>query len=472
MEIAASIASMFYLAVLTAVGVWHAKSVHTGEDFALAGRRLPLSVLVGTLIATWIGTGSIFGYAEKAYEHQTIIFILPLAGAAGVLLLAVLAGRARSLPADSVPELLGIRFGRAAQMIGAVALIGAYLIIVSYQYRAGAAIFQYINPVELLGGEPGAWNRTTAILGFATFVILYTVLAGMVSVAWTDLVNGILMAAGILLALGVLAYKAWQMEPGSMPVVAELAQPIAPISALQWIGLLLPTFLLVLGDANLYQRFMSAKSPADARKAALLMFFGILALEWAIIGIACLGRQLLPFEPELHGHTVIAIAFTLLPEWLGVLLVMSIMAVIITTADSFLLGAATSVSTDLSHGLSTAGRQRVVVLFLGLIAIGVSFTSDGFFDVALYAYTLYGASLTPAIVAALTLPNTPPFAVVSGMIAGLAVAAAWKAVAVAGYLPASWMNIDPVLPALGANLILLVSLAAWIRLPSSSRQGD
>ena len=56
------------------VGAWHARRVKTAEDFALAGRGLNGWILSGTLVATWIGTGSIFGNAEFTYENGAIAF--------------------------------------------------------------------------------------------------------------------------------------------------------------------------------------------------------------------------------------------------------------------------------------------------------------------------------------------------------------------------------------------------------------
>lgn len=448
------VCSLGFLLMLTLVGVWHARRIRSGEDFALAGRRLPTFVVFGTLVATWIGTGSIFGNAEFAYGHGAAAFALPIGGALGIAVLACLAGRAREVPADSVPQILRLRFGRAAQLLGAVALIGAYLIIVSYQFRAGAAIVDRIFP------GAGDWG----VIGFAVFVIFYTMLAGMVSVAWTDLVNGILMAVGILGSLVVLGREFAETDLATLPRVAELAEAVKPVAALGWVGLLLPSLLLVLGDANLYQRFMSASSAAAARRAAVFMFFGVLVMEAAIIALAVLGRQLLPAEPGHHGHVVIDIAFSLVPAWLGVILIVSVVAVIVTTADSYLLGSATSVAADLGGGLGSASGQRWIVLVLGLVAVGLSFTSDAFFRVALYAYTLYGATLTPAVVCALVCPRVPGRAVVTGMAGGLAVALGWKFLLESGVLEGTAAGgIDPVLPALAANVAGLALVSALSR---------
>ena len=268
------------------------------------------------------------------------------------------------------------------------------------------------------------------------------------------------MACGLLATVAFLAFRYAASDATELPAVAELSSPIAPLSRIGWIGIVLPSFLLVLGDANLYQRFMSARSPRAATQAAIAMFFGILILEWSIIGIAWFGRQLLARELENHAYGVIAVAFELAPAWLGVWLVMSITAVIVTTADSYLLGSATSVSADLTGGLSTPSRQRWIVVVLGLIAMGLAFTSDRFFSVALYAYTLYGATLTPAVIAALLFPQTPPRAVVSGMAAGLTTALVWKAAAAGEWLPEMASEIEPVLPAIGMNLLAMGFVAS------------
>jgi SSS family solute:Na+ symporter len=450
-----------FLLMLTGLGVWHTRRIRTGEDFALAGRRLGPGILIGTLVATWIGTGSIFGSTEKAYEIGIVALFLPLGGAIGIVVLSFLAPRVREMPADSLPEILRIRFGRAAQLIGAIALIGAYMIIVSYQYRAGAAVGD-----ELFPDLPTIAGHNIMPVAFALFVILYTMLAGMVSVAWTDLINGILMAVGLIAALVILAMN---YDAAAKPIEAiQAIQDADPApGGLAWIGFLLPPFLLVMGDANLHQRFMSATSPRTARLSAIGMFFGVVVLEWTIIIIALMSRSMLTEAPDNHAHAVIDTAFNLVPPVVGITLAATIVAVIITTADSYLLGSATSVATDLTGGLTTPWKQRIIVVVIGLTALGLSYTSDEFFNVAIYAYTLYGATLTPALLCALFYPRTHQLAVVGGMAAGLLVALAWKfgpmALAAMGIdlpaMPGFIADLDPVLPALVANVLLMVILA-------------
>jgi solute:Na+ symporter, SSS family len=446
-----------FLLGMTALGAWHSREVKTAEDFALAGRGLNGWILSGTLIATWIGTGSIFGNAEFTYNYGAIAFFLPISGALGMLFLAFMAPRIRRIPAASVPQILGLKFGPHAQKLGAIALLGAYLIIVSYQYRAGAAISERLFPDLNLnfGSDEGA--KSGWPIAFAFFVILYTALAGLVSVAWTDVVNGVVMCLGILLGLG---YLYWKWDPATQPMPEDMLSLSHPDGGIGWVNILLPTFLLILGDANLMQRFLAAKTPAVAKRAALVTFVALIVLETAIIGLAFLGRAMLPDTLEVPGHVVVETAFTLLPPFIGILLASTVVAVIVSTADSFLLACSTTAATDLGGGMTTPKRQRWLVLAFGLVSLVLAYSSDSFFRMALYAFTLYGVTITPAMICALLFDWVKRKAVVSGMAAGLGAAIVWKVLLETGTLAdgTPLASVDSVLPALLVNLVVLVSV--------------
>ena len=450
---------LLMLVGMAALGAWHARRVRSAEDFALAGRRLSASVLAGTLIATWVGTGSIFGNAEFTYEKGVAGFLLPVSGLLGMLMLAHVAPRVRALPVASVPAILGLRFGPAARILGALALIGAYLIIVSYQYRAGAAVATRLFPDINLDLDLGGTSHSLWPLCCAFFVILYTALAGLWSVAYTDTVAGLIIAVGVLAGLAMVL-AGWNPDVAPLPPSHRELGSALPFFG--WINVLLPSFLLILGDANLMQRFLAARSPRVARKAALGTFVGLLLIESAIIGLALVGRARLGGGIANPAHVIVELAFGLLPPLLGLLLVAAIVAIILSTADSFLLACATSASTDLVAGRrATAGSQRKLVLVFGAVALALAYSSDRFFSVALYAYTIYGVTITPAMVAALYAPATAPRAVVWGMASGLGVALVWKLAPFAESL-----RIDPVLPALLANVLVLLLVQRLSRPPT------
>jgi Na+/proline symporter len=141
-----------YLAVLLLVGLIKSRQAKGQASFALADRRMGLFVLLGTLLATWTGTGSIFGQAEKAYADGLPTLILPFGPVLGFLALIVLSTRVRRHGAYTLQDLLEARFGPAARVIGTVTLLVAYLVIVSYQFRAAATVLERVL-------EHAGWGR-------------------------------------------------------------------------------------------------------------------------------------------------------------------------------------------------------------------------------------------------------------------------------------------------------------------------
>ncbi len=471
---------LIYLVALLILGALKVRQVRTQEDFSLAGRGLPGIVLTGTLLATWIGTGSVFGNAQKSFEDGMAAFVLPLSSALGILVLCCLAGRLRRMEHFTIQDILEERFGVATRVAGTLALLAGYLIIVSYQYRAGASVLTRVMP-DL--------SQAQAVMLVAGFVILYTALAGLLSVAYTDLANGVLMLLGLAITLPILLVKAG----GPIAVLESLPadkRDVFGYSSARVISYLLPPFLLILGDANMYQRFFAAKDVRTAKRAAAGMFLGVLILDWLIIGIAvcalALVRQGALSAPSNPAHTIVHVAFEALPTWLGAMLTATVVAVVVSTADSYLLSPATSLVRDVYQRFlrREAGDREVVragrlaVVALGLIALGLAFTSDAFFEVALFAYTLYGAAITPPLLAALFWKGATPAGALASMIVGLCAATLWQfklgevltsAAAESGFvgLHDFLQHLDAALPAVLISVLtlVLVSLCTQDRRP-------
>ena len=463
---------VFYLLVLVGLGAAKSGKIKNQEEFSLAGRNLGLVVLVGTLLATWIGTGSIFGNAQQTYRLGLGAFIIPLGGVLGILVLSTLAGKIRRIEGMSIQDILDARFGKVVRLLATLTLVLAYVIIVSYQYRAGASV------VERLVPGIGSGQATCIV---AAFVIAYTALAGMISVAYTDLANGILITVGILIALPLLYFQAGAMsgieatlQKPELAAVADFGHALSAINVINWC---LPPFLLILGDANMYQRFFSARSPSVAKRGAILLIAGIAVLETAIIAVAFLGRVLveqgaLP-APANQAHIVVALAFDVLPPFLGAVLMGTIIAVVVSTADSFLLAPATAIVRDVTltraaetgDGVATGRRDvllsRIIVVVFGLAALSLAFASDEFFGIALFAYTVYGASVTPVLIAVFFWKRATKAGAIASMCSGLVVALWWQWMQhtksfVQGSMAA---EVDAVLPALLAACIALVGVS-------------
>src|SRR4030066_2362800 len=88
-----------YLFLLVGIGSYKSRQVKTQEDFTVAGRTLSPWIMVCTMLAVWVGTGSIVGNAGKTYEVGMAAFFLPMGTFVGMILLSFISTRARNIEA-------------------------------------------------------------------------------------------------------------------------------------------------------------------------------------------------------------------------------------------------------------------------------------------------------------------------------------------------------------------------------------
>ncbi|MDA1265475.1 MAG: sodium:solute symporter family protein, partial [Planctomycetota bacterium] len=280
-----------YLLALLGVGVYKTKAVKNSEDFMVAGRTLPWYILVGSLLATWIGNGSLFGGAGLGYRNGPAGMWSSGGAWLAIVLVFFIAKRIRSFGKVTIPDIFEARYGGVAAKLAMITTIIAYLTIVSYQFKGGGIVLNIITEGEL--------SVTTGIMVTASFAIAYTVLAGMFSVVYTDVVNGVLMTIGTLGGLFYMINAVGGMD--EVQAVAESAGKwrlwgnwseertgavSGPILALSFF---VPTMLLLLGDANMYQRIFSARDGGSARKAVFFWVIGVVVLEAAVSFMGLVG---------------------------------------------------------------------------------------------------------------------------------------------------------------------------------------
>ena len=577
------IAIFVYLFVLTGIGIYKSRQVKTQEDFTVAGRSLSPWIMVCTMLAVWIGTGSIVGNAGKTYEVGMAAFFLPLGTFVGMILLSFIAARARDIEAISVPEIIGRRYNNTARLLAVIALVIAYMVIVSYQFNAGGMVleviagkkekvalkvddiltkyhvskgyFHYEPPKDWTGTTEikfhvkskgsDKWSETAEIFtvkvvqsteisgekaqtsqlqntnaikentftrviikgydsGFkkrdgiyrlasipkqgqiflhepvltaqtatiiaAVFIIAYTMLAGLMSLAFADIVTGIIITVSLLIAFPVLLNKAGGFSGIQSAFAAMGDRPdhmklFGVFGAADYINFLLPVFLLVMGDANQYQRIFASKNAKGARTAVVVMIFLALLVEELIIAEAWFAGSLTP-DPENGRYVLIFAARHFMPYALGIIFMITVVGIIISTADSFLLVPSTTFIKDvyLNYINPKASEKRIVfmsrlmVLTFGVIAWLVSLVfsqSTTVFEKALYAFTVYGSSITPCLVAALFWKRATTAGAISSILAGTVTTLLWEEV-IKVHLPTELAKLDAVLPAITLSVICLI----------------
>ncbi|MFQ6039123.1 MAG: sodium:solute symporter, partial [Candidatus Aminicenantales bacterium] len=212
---------LFYLVFLFVFGLRITKRLKREEDFLVAGRSLTAPVLVGTLLASWIGSGDIFSVSDLSYNHGYSSLIGSSGGWLGIIVVFFIAGRVRRFGQFTVPDILEARYSMWARILATITTIIAYVTIVSYQFRGGGWVLNIITE--------GRVTEHQGIILVAVFVITYTLLAGMLSVAYLDIFNGLIMIGGVFLALpflvksaGGLAYIAANVTPRQHPFLGNM----------------------------------------------------------------------------------------------------------------------------------------------------------------------------------------------------------------------------------------------------------
>lgn len=458
--------TLVVLTLLT-VSVSRVHTVKTKADYLVAGRSLPAYILVFTLLSSWIGAGSLFAGAENAYRNGFAALWQPAGGWAGLLLIYFIAPRARKFAQFTIPDLLETRYNQTARVLGVIAVLFAYTAIASYQLRGGGDILHLIFP--------SAISSTQGMYLLTAFVILFTALAGMSSVAYMDVAIGLLVTFACVLAVPILLRQAGGLHGLRATLPATHFQALGSITFARAMEFFLPTMLLMLGNQSMYQKFFSARSEKDARRAVVGWTIGTLLLETIIVAIAVIGSALYP-TGEVSQRPREIIAYTArhgLPAMLGALLLGAVFAKVISTANNYLFSPATNLVNDVflrylrpqASNKHTLVVSRLVVVLLGAWALVQAAYTQSILEKALYAYTIYSAALTPVILAAFFSRRATAAGAVSCIGAGTFVTVFWDSAWVHHHLPAAIAQRDAIFPALLLSLASLVVVSAFTRPP-------
>jgi Na+/proline symporter len=414
-----------YILVIIALALVFSRKVKKSDDFSVAGRKLGPIIVAGTLLATWMGGGTILSNAQFIYQFG------PYAGAIrsfmepiSIVMLVFLVKIIRVKGAYTVSGILGKTYGSFGNILSALAIIFSYVLIVSYQINGFGKIINYSTGIE----------KDMAILISFIVVVVITVVGGMISIAYTDAMSAFLITFGLYTAIPVLLMDLGGFKGMASSLPPELMTFSGTLSPLQLTGYILPTLFLVLGDQNMYQRLLSAKDTSSALRGACFWVIGTLLINIPILILVTCARsmELIPLglgNEEAYSYSLLALAGEqILPIFLGGIVLASASAFLLTTGDSYLLSSSTVFVYDLVEKYSKISfsekqklvLQRMMCIVLSLIVLLILFK---FFTSALemqvFAYTIYGATITPALLGALLWKGVTKEGGICSMVTGL-----------------------------------------------------
>lgn len=403
-----------YVLLLLGISVYKSRTVKSADDFMVAGRSVPVYMLVATLVCTWIGSGSLFGTAGLTFRTGISELWFSAGAWAGILIVYLIAARVRRIAQYTLTDLLEKRYSQIAKVLGTITIIIAYMVIAGYQFKGGGRFIAILSD--------GSISAETGMVIAALTIVGFTVLAGMVSIVSIDIFNGSIMLLAMIVTLPFAIYG----HGGVDAVIATIQQTEPNHLSIMgghdfvWvIGIALPTFILLLSESSIYQKFSSADNESNAKKAVMGMFIGVVVVETLMMLIALVGFAIYADDPRffladgsvnraMAEEIILRIGFEQLPTIIGSLLLAAGAAIVLSTGNTFLMVTSTNVTRDILQAFfyknATASQvvlmQRVCIVIIGVLAYLLMSQFETILEMALISYTMIGASLAPPLLAA------------------------------------------------------------------------
>jgi SSS family transporter len=257
-----------YLLITIAIGLVAAKRVKSSADFAIAGRHLPLAMIVTTTFATWFGSETVLGIPAKFVNSGLNGVVEDPFGAGSCLILVGLffAGKLYRMSLLTISDYYRERYGRSVEVICSIIIMVSYLGWVSAQVTALGLVF------NLLSG--GAISMPMGMVIGVVSVLAYTLFGGMWSVAITDFMQMIILVVG----LSALAIFAGNQAGGADKVIAlAVSQDMFKFlpepnlkDILFFVAAAITIMFGSIPQQDVFQRVMSANSLNAATKGPII----------------------------------------------------------------------------------------------------------------------------------------------------------------------------------------------------------
>ncbi|MBO5859150.1 MAG: sodium/proline symporter PutP [Clostridia bacterium] len=435
---------LYFVAVLGIGLFFFFKSKDSGEkDFFLGGRSMgpwvtalsaQASDMSGWLLMGFPGSILAFGMGQV-----WIGIGLALGTAANWIFVARRLRKFSQAENDSITlhHYLSNRFltkSPALQIICAVVFLIFFTIYVASSFVAGQKVFIQVVP-QL------AENPNLALLIFATIIIVYTFLGGFKAVCWTDFFQGLMMLAA-LLAVPFMMLSIQELDFSVFEAVEGGVNPLDPFAA-SWQDVVsgLAWGLGYFGMPHIIVRFMSTKNSKVLKKSATIGIVWVVLSLGAAIAMAILGRAFAPTQALVEAGqqelVFVTLAQKLFPGFVAGLLLSAIVAAAMSTADSQLLVASSSFTSDIYKPIFRKNASdkeilwvgRLVVLVIAVIAYFIaSSKSEGAATIMTLvdnAWGGFGSAFGPVIILSLFWKRFTYKGAIAGVVGGAVVDVLW-----------------------------------------------
>jgi SSS family solute:Na+ symporter len=329
-----------YLLVTIAIGLYAAKRVKNSADFAIAGRKLPLAMIVTTTFATWFGSETVLGIPAK-FVNSGLNGVVEDPFGAGTCLILVgifFAGRLYRMNLMTISDYYRERFGRTVEVVCSLIIMLSYLGWVSAQVTALGLVFNVLSD--------GAISVPVGMVIGVVSILAYTLFGGMWSVAITDFIQMIILVVG----LAILAVFAGNLAGGADKVVAlaaskDLFKFWPEPSFKDMVFFFAAAITMMLGSIpqqDVFQRVMSANSESAATKGPVIggvfyILFAFVPMFLVASALIIMPEQTAALLKEDPQKVLPTLVLTQMPFVMQVLFFGALLSAIKSTASATLL---------------------------------------------------------------------------------------------------------------------------------------
>lgn len=402
------------------------RKVKSANDFYVAGRRAPLLLIVGSMIASYASTGMFMGDAGEIYSGIfTPYTILITMQVTGYIYGAVFFGRyLRRSEVMTIPEFFGKRFCsekvRKLSTITALATMTVYLL----------SIMQGIG--TLMNVVTGIDYNLCIILAMVAFVFV-SVLSGATGVLITDTIMFTIFTIGLVASTVVITGQAggwfniidklmnFEGKPGllSWSANTEYLYPTGGENVLWGIVYGIVWMSVCMVGPWQSSRYLMAKNEHTVVRSSLFSAFGVFAVSF-LVGVSAVSVNMLKPDLESQSHVLIWASMNVLPKALGILMLTGVLAAGVSSATTFLSLIGSSVAYDIFKGKGNSikiGRITMILVSVVVLLLAV-FNPPQIFWIMYFGGTIVASSWMPVAIASVLSKRITRAGAFCGMLAG------------------------------------------------------
>jgi SSS family solute:Na+ symporter len=396
---------VLYLLGTLGLGVWAGTRIKNTSDFAVAGRSLPLIMVVTTTFATWFGAETVMGIPARFVQGGLNSVVEDPFGAGMCLILVGMffAAKLYKMNLLTIGDYYRQRYGKGIEVFCSVAIILSYLGWVAAQITALGLVFSVLTQ--------GAMSETAGMVVGTLAVLVYVVVGGFLAVALTDFIQMIVLVIG----LSIIAVFSAELAGGAgqvfdMAARADLWRFLPPPTFTDiavFLGAAVTMMFGSIPQQDVFQRVMSAKNAPTARAGAMIggasyIMFAFVPMFIVACAVIVMGQGALDMAKDDYQRLLPTFVLTKMPLVMQILFFGALLSAIKSTSSATLLAPSTSFVENILRNLrpDMTDRQRLfamrctIVIFATLVlgyAIAMKGTSIYELVSAAYQVTLVGA---------------------------------------------------------------------------------